>query len=363
MTLIRAAASSIASGRRSSRAHSCRDRSRPPPRSGMNCGRALPRPFHEQAVGVLGASGSSLQTVSPVTPSDSRLVARTRTPRHDASKAAASSAHASTTCSQLSSTSNRSRSRRYPRRASGAVAPRGTRTSSTRAVSTATSGGTEPGPSRRATPRRPAARPDDARAPRRGASSPPAWAGQRHQTGPAQRLANRFQLTPPSHQRRQQNRHVVHNRTVVSPAYTRGNSRSSASYATIRYAWSSLRTASMQHLRGWSAGRSPRACRGTRAVAQGARTLRVRAGGRRRPAGHRLHARRARAATPRCDQGLGLRRRGRQVQDDLPAPDFLDDVTRKRCVNAPGDIGGDGGSAGSAESGSGGGIAATGESG
>ncbi len=71
-----------------------------------------------------GPSGSNLQTLSPSTPSNSRLVAMIRTFGQKASNAAASSAHASTTCSQLSSTSSGARSRKYRRSASVAVPPR-----------------------------------------------------------------------------------------------------------------------------------------------------------------------------------------------------------------------------------------------
>ena len=43
----------------------------------------LPRPFDEQPDASAASSGSSFQTVSPATPSDSRLVARTRTRPHE----------------------------------------------------------------------------------------------------------------------------------------------------------------------------------------------------------------------------------------------------------------------------------------
>jgi hypothetical protein len=57
-------------------------------------------------------SESSRQTVSPLTPNDSRLVAKIRKLPQAPSNDDASSAHASTTCSQLSITSSMSRSTR-----------------------------------------------------------------------------------------------------------------------------------------------------------------------------------------------------------------------------------------------------------
>ena len=58
------------------------------------------------------ASGSTDRTHSPVTPSGSRLVARTCTPGHDARRRATSRAASSTMCSQLSKTSSSALSRR-----------------------------------------------------------------------------------------------------------------------------------------------------------------------------------------------------------------------------------------------------------
>ena len=72
----------------------------------------LPRPLDEQTLRVLRPSASSRQTVSPFTLNDSRLVARIRKPSHEHSNDDVSCAQASTTCSQLSSTSNTSRADR-----------------------------------------------------------------------------------------------------------------------------------------------------------------------------------------------------------------------------------------------------------
>jgi hypothetical protein len=116
-----------------------------------------------------GCKGSSRQTVSPVTPRGSRLVARIRILRQPPSSAAASSAEERITCSQLSRTSRRSRSARYRRSASDGVAPDRGRTPSTRAVSAATLSG--PGAAVRSTshtpsPRRPICRRASSRAKR-----------------------------------------------------------------------------------------------------------------------------------------------------------------------------------------------------
>jgi len=58
------------------------------------------------------ASESSRQTVSPLSPNDSRLVAKIRKLPHAPSNDDVSSAQASITCSQLSITSSMSRSTR-----------------------------------------------------------------------------------------------------------------------------------------------------------------------------------------------------------------------------------------------------------
>jgi hypothetical protein len=155
MTPTRAAASSIASGRRSSRSHS-----RPIISSVRSCGVNSARRWRARATNSRrassGSSGSSLHTRSPYTSSTSRLVATIRTFAHEASNVSASLAHASTTCSQLSRTSSRSRLARCWRRTSIVATPRGLRRSSTRAVSPATSG--VPGPAARSTSHTPSGR-------------------------------------------------------------------------------------------------------------------------------------------------------------------------------------------------------------
>ncbi len=78
MTLTRAAASSIASGRRSSRAHSWAIVASVSS-LGTNSGRRCLARSTNRRCASSGPSGSSLQTVSPSTPSDSRLVAMIRT--------------------------------------------------------------------------------------------------------------------------------------------------------------------------------------------------------------------------------------------------------------------------------------------
>ena len=155
MALIRAAASSIASGSRSSRSQS-RTIVASACALGMNSGRRCLARSRKRRYASSASSGSSLQTVSPLTPSDSRLVAKIRTSAHELSRAVASSAHASTTCSQLSSTSSTSRSAKNRPSVCCRPYPRGPRTPSVRAVSAATSG--VAGPAVRSTSQTPSGR-------------------------------------------------------------------------------------------------------------------------------------------------------------------------------------------------------------
>ena len=209
MTLTRAAASSIASGSRSRRAHNSAIVAsvRSP---GMNRGcRCLARSTNRRCASS-GSSGSSRQTVSPLTPSDSRLVAMIRTSPHEVSRAVASSAHASTTCSQLSSTSSTSRLARYrrsasvgrrPARAADVEHPRGLgRDVGSRGTGRQIHEPHPVGPPRDLAPGKLQREPRLADAAR---------AGQRHQARPAQRLADPFEVARPADQRGQRHRDVV----------------------------------------------------------------------------------------------------------------------------------------------------------
>ena len=126
------------------------------------------------------ASGSdnegTRQTISPDTPSASRLVARIRNAGASRSSASTSSAQAAIRCSQLSSTSRSARSRSVSSRTSRADRCGPSRTPRTVAIVCATRSGTESGA--RSTSHTPSGesftRPDASRTARRVLPTPPA---------------------------------------------------------------------------------------------------------------------------------------------------------------------------------------------
>jgi hypothetical protein len=140
-----AAASSTAKGMPSSRWHTVRTA------DSLSASMANPgRTWAPRSANSEMASSSTMDgtrhTVSPATPSGSRVVARTDTSGHERSRASASSAPASRRCSQLSRQTSRRRSRRCRVSARSGPPTGSTMTLVAAAASSATSVGSVTGP-------------------------------------------------------------------------------------------------------------------------------------------------------------------------------------------------------------------------